>query len=381
MSIKIGVLLPASAIYPTINFDLVAGMRTAFEASGRADYEIRTENIGIGGNDKLIYGQCEKLLMEGVTIVTGYINPMTAEKLQPLFLNGNAILVALDAGYHFRMNSEKLANIFFLSLQGALCSRIITRVAINEGVQSFAFTSSYYETGYRSSFGFYKTIESGKAVITQHHFTLLNRSEFTLEPLRVGLQQYPTDGVFASFCGDMLEDFCLNATGVFNTEKVYGSSFMGEEQWLEKSAYPGTDIKVCIPWASTINNKENQQVKDMLGKQNRKMNIFSLLGYEAGVVINAALGAENTDDRIKRLEGFSFDSPRGVVTLNADTHECIAPVYESVIEKNEETGKCQLGALTKSELTESERADQIKDISATDRQFTSWLNAYACLES
>lgn len=382
MSNKIGLLLPKSVIYPSINFDLMAGLRAALGDREISDIDIKTENIGVAGNNMNIYAACEKMLMEGCRIIAGYVNPATAESLAPLFINGNAIFLSLDAGYHYPASLNKLSNVFYLSLQGALGSRIIAKVAADEGNGKVAYSGSYYEAGYRSAYALFKGLEDEGGEIIFNHITSLKRSEFSLQPLHDHLQEQACNAVFASFCGDMLQDFfTASANGQPISLPVYGAPFVGEEQWLSQSPYPGKDIKVCVPWSKELDNPDNKKFRAALEKQKQKVNVFSVLGWEAGLVVAQALQAADTEEAISLLEGFTFSGPRGQVTLNTDTHQCHAPMYNGVVTKDELTGNCKLVILDESALTNDQRSRLENDIRTVVGGFTSWLNAYGCLES
>jgi branched-chain amino acid transport system substrate-binding protein len=382
MKREIGFLLPKSVIYPTINFDLVAGLRLGLQSSSITDVQITTASIGIAGDDKLIYARCEKMLMDDIRIVVAYINPITAEKLSPLFESGNALLIALDAGYHYPSKLIKLPNVFFLSLQGALCCRMITKIAVNDGAKKIAYAGSFYESGYRSAYAFYKCMDEEGGSITYNHITQLSRKDFSLAPLTEHLKTASVDAVFASFCGDMLQDFYAAAgrENIFSRHPVYGSPFMAEEQWLAKTPYPGIEVKTCIPWAAALDNQENQEFKTWMSGNDQRANIFSLLGWEAARLV-AAIKDSNTQQAITCLEGFTFNSPRGKVTVSAANHRSNAPVYEAVVQENKMTGNCLLAGVMESALTAEQHQKLENDIQTVEGSFTSWLNAYPCLES
>lgn len=379
MNDKIGILLPKSILYPSISFDLVNGLRAGLAAAGNTTAEVKTENIALGADDKLIYAQCEKLVFEGCKIIAGYINPASAEKLEPLLAMANITFIALDAGYHFPSTLRKFEHIFCLSLQGALCCSVSARKAVAEGVSNAAYTGSFYETGYRSVFAFYTSLEDAGGSINFNHISKLKRSEFSLEPLAEHLAKPGTDGIFASYCGDMLEDFFTAAASenLFKNYPVYGSPFIGEEEWLSKIPYPGMDVRVCVPWASGLENNENRKFTTALG---RRTNVFSLLGWEAGVTINAALQAD-ADTLPGFLEGFAFESPRGKVSLDAGTHQCHAPVYDALVKRDEATCNCRLVPGGQSPYTNEQRTKLEQAIASNTGSFTSWFNCYACLDS
>lgn len=382
MNNTIGLLLPRSAIYPSINFDLLGGMRAYFSNLGKV-VDIKAESIGIAGSDKEIYAACERLLISGTTIVAGYVNPTTAAYIAPLFSAANALFISLDAGYHFPAPNSLPPNVFFISLDGALCCRVATANAATGGAKKIAYTSSYYDAGYRSAYAVDRCLAEEEGGITLHHITKLKKADFTLAPLENHLQGGAADAVFAAFCGDMIQDFYQSVaqTPIFEQYPVYGSSFMGEEQWLEQTKYPGKDVHVCVPWASSLDNSENKRFTETLTAAGRRATVFSLLGWDAAIVAAAALDADNIKTAIAGLEGFAFESPRGSVYLDAATHKCHAPVYDAMVTRDNITGNCRLVIVNEYKKTAEQRSKLEHDINTLSGPVSSWLNAYACLES
>jgi branched-chain amino acid transport system substrate-binding protein len=382
MTNKIGLLLPKSVIYPTMNFDIMGGLRRGLEAAGVEGCEIKTASIGVAGDDKHIYAQCEQLLFDGAWLVIGYVNPVSAEKLESLFSGANSVFIALDAGYHLP-SLVKQPHIFYLSLQGTLGCYMATQLAIANGLKNIAFTCSFYDSGYRAAFGFSRGLANGGGDITFNHITKLKRNEFTLEPLAAHLQLDSANAVFASFCGDMLQDFFTGAAAgnTFKDVGLYGSPFVGDEHWLAQSPYPGVAVQVCVPWATGLDNAANMQFIAGLREKNVNVNLFSMLGYEAGLVTAKAMAATGGNEAITMLEGFAIDSPRGRVVLDAGTHQGQAPMYEAVVRRSEDTGKCVLQVLRESPDTEVQRAGLRNDVETLEGPMTSWVNAYGCLDS
>jgi branched-chain amino acid transport system substrate-binding protein len=321
--------------------------------------------------------------MGGAEIVTGYVNANTLVKLEPLFASANALFICLDSGMHFPVSLMALPHIFSISLQGALCSRIAISHALADGVRKFAFTCSFYDSGYRSGFGFARSVEDGGAEVTFNHITALKRADFTLSPLESHISEAGTEAVFASFCGDMAQDFLdgVSKSAEFPKIKLIGSSFLADEVWLDKIPFPLMELSVAVPWAAGISNAANTRFKEALKKKKQQANIFSLLAYEAGSVIAAAIHSNDTDEAVRLIEGLTIESPRGTLSFDPVTHLSIAPVYEARIVKNEETGNCRLEVIGFSAYTAGERAKLERDIREFKGSFTSWFNAYGCLES
>jgi branched-chain amino acid transport system substrate-binding protein len=319
-------------------------------------------------------------LFDGAAVVAGYVNPLSAEKLEPLFAGANAVFLSLDAGYHFPKAIRKDAHVFYLSLQGVLCMRAAVANAIAAGHKDMAYTCSFYDAGYRSSFAVHSAVNHGGARITYNLVTPLKRADLKIEPLADHLATAPDDAVFTAFCGDMLQDFYAAAAAghVLEGRAVYGSPFAGDEQWLPKTKYPGADVHVCVPWGTGLAGEANAHFMQVLKERKTNANIFSLLGWEAGLVAAYALGLA---DASAGLEGYAFDSPRGRVMLDADTHQCYAPVYDGVVVRGEATGNCRLVMGGLNAYAGEDHAVLQQDINALTGPMTSWQNTYGCLDS
>lgn len=378
---KIGLLLPRSVLYPSMSFDIMEGVRSGLGSQGISEVEIKSENIGVGADTASIYAICEKMLFEGVEAVAGYVTPDTASMLQPIFEQAGVVLIAMDAGYQFPKVQVLNKNVFTISLHGAFGCRIIGRRAAENGDRKVAYAGSFYDAGYRSAYGFFNGLYGNGGEITFNHVTKLKRHEFTLEPYSDHLSTNNEDALFASFCGDMALDFFVGAAsaGILAGRSVYCSPFAAEEVWLDNIPYPGSDIKTCVSWASALDNPENKAFKETLKSKRRDPNVFSVLGWEASILLKEILNKDN-NDIIGTLESLSYQGPRGTVSIQRDTHRAIAPMYDATIIKNDLTGNCALVPGKPVEDLESDLEAYTREVAAFD-QGTSWFNAYPCLES
>lgn len=374
-NMKIALLLPRSVIYPSISFDIMDGFKQSLKNMGLEGYhEIFSAGIGVAAKNEEIYGLCEQFLLDGTDIIIGYMNPFSAEFVHPLFEASGKSLVVLDSGYHFPKFRQKLSNAWFISLQGGLCTRMITQKAIEDGFRNFAFSCSFYDAGYRPSYVYAAAAEEKGGSIVFNHITSLKRSDFTLKPLTEFLEKENNTAVLTTFCGDMAEDFFAESSESSEYYKVYGTGFTSEETWLGKIPYPGYEWNTAVAWARDLKIPENETfVRIMDGIRYGKANLFSLLGWEAARFI----GLENTD-----FDGMTIHSPRGNVYMNTDNGFSEAEVYYATVSKDEETGNCLLTDIQAASVTETEREalerniDYIRTVEAN-----TWLNAYACLES
>jgi branched-chain amino acid transport system substrate-binding protein len=384
MSNKIGLLLPRSVIYPTIAFDMMAGLKQGLADLGISDVEIKSENIGIGAESSEVFAACERLILDECLILVGYINLSYAETIEPLLAGVGAVFIALDAGYQYPpFGIKKMPHFLTISLDGALCCRILSEVAVADGCKRMAFVGSYYEAGYRSVHGFAQGLQDAGGAITFNHITQLKRADFTLSPLAAHLADQKPDGILASFCGDMLEDFCTAAAAdvTFASQHIYGSPFMADEIWLAQCPYPGVDFKVATTWAGSLQNPANVHFRSLMAGKKLRANIWSMLTWEASRLIAVAL-MYDADAALTALEGLQYEGVRGMITMEANTNRVISPVYIGWVRKDPNNGKCMLEieGLAQDVALARARHDQSVNEFVTNPS-TNWKNTYACLES
>lgn len=378
---KIGLLLPRSVLYPSIAFDIHDGLKACLKKAGlENDYQIVSTNIGVGGKHDEIYAKCEQMLLDGADIIVGYINPMAAAFIHPLFESSGRKLLVLDSGYHFPTFEGKLEHAYFLSLQGNLCSRAIARKATANGHKNFAFTCSFYDAGYRIPYSYAMSIAEQGANIVFNHIGPLKKTEFTLEPLAQYLDNNEGVALLTTFCGDMTEDFFREGQrhNLFAKHPVYGAAFMADEGWISKIPHPGNNWYSAVPWSVEIDTPENKEFVQILENiRAKKANLFSLLGWEAALVIS---GTQNLS--IPTIGGYTYTSPRGVIKINSETHFTEAPIYYATVAKDESTGNGRLTEIMEAEGTNEDRVQMDKNIrTLLEETSNSWLNAYACLDS
>jgi len=376
MANKIGLLVPRSAIYPSINFDMVNGVRNGAKYLGYQDWEFRIDTVGYGTDDKLIYEKCEQLLFEGISIVIAYINPTTAEKLQPLFANAQGLLIALDAGYHFPLKPDRLDNVITISLHGGVCCRAIAGAAAAAGHKNVGFTASFYDAGYRSCYTIAKGFEEVNIPIVVNHITKLKRAEFTLAPVNEVLESKQADALVAAFCGDMAVDFYNNVA--VTDAPVYGTPFLADEQWLAQTTYPGFDTQVFTTWISGLDNPANKAFIDTMTEANANVNLFSLLGWEAAIVAGLAVSGGEPAKLPQRLEG--YEGPRGSMKFNQSNNNVESPVYKVMVTGSDGSPFCTTELVAAYDASEEYKMIQ-KDVVDFGGKGTSWFNAYGCIES
>ena len=130
-----------------------------------------------------------------------------------------------------------------------------------------------------------------------------------------------------------------------------------------------------IPWHSSLDNEQNSIFKKTLVEEKKNANLFSLLGWEAGLVASIALNknlAETEPEAfIQNLYDTHFASPRGVLKIDPSTHYFIAPVQQAQLQNGNTTN-----IIRSIENPFNEWNDFVKNERAPSA--SGWLNTYLC---
>jgi branched-chain amino acid transport system substrate-binding protein len=372
-AMKIGLLIPRSALYPTMGFDLVSGVHASLKSQSLGDYKLDVANIGVATDNNQIYATCEQFLLNGTDVVIAYLNPRNVEAVHGLFAAANKPLIVLDSGFHYPA-LHKYSHVAFLSLHGTLCAWLTAEWAMADGHKKFVYTSSFYDAGYRSPNAFATPILKGSGELMFNYITPLKKSAFTIAPLIQFLESQNTQAVIASFCGDMAADFLTHYAHYAihgKTHPIYASSFMLEDVLTNTLPTLPFEVKGFVPWYQKLELPENKKFMDSLRSLEYKNgNVFSLLAWEAGQIC-LELNSKNLSSA-DALNNLQFQSPRGTVTMNPHTHIGDCDCYPVLYSKGETTP----GQYTPEPTLTASYYQHVKNYShITD----SWYNAYPCL--
>jgi branched-chain amino acid transport system substrate-binding protein len=380
---KIGILLSRSTFYDTIGFDLFEGVRSGFKHLNKEDIKIITENISFGADKQQCYKSAEKLLLdENVDIVLAYIGHRIAELLKPLFLAANKMLIVLDAGANMPNEWPTCPNIFYHSLHNTLGAWLTARKAVADGYKSGGMITGYYDGGYLHTYSISKSFEEAGGTIGFNHATGYKMDDFTMEPLKNHLSQYPKSALLSLFSGDYVQWYFEEIKKWFENKNlpIYLSPFGMEETMLENAVFPSNNISGVITWSKKIDSPENSIFIETIEASGRKPNLFSLLGWESTQIVIKVLDLISEHKNkvaliASDLRDFEFTGPRGNIFFDAKTNTSICPLYNaSIIENN---GMCELKL--ESKITDvKEEFDKLLQIDMNN-VFSAWYNSYTCI--
>ncbi|MEN9908531.1 MAG: hypothetical protein RLZZ540_1680 [Bacteroidota bacterium] len=381
----IGILLPRSTYYETISFDLYEGLRSGLNHFGFQDIKIVTENIGFGSDKQQCYRSAEKLLLEeNVTIVVAYIGQRMAQLLRPLFLAANKILIVLDSGANLPTEHPSCPNIIYHSLQNSLGAWLSSKQAIEDGYFSAGMVTGYYDGGYLQTYSLCNSFEQAGGQIGFNHATGYKEDDFTMEPLKNYLDEFPNSALLSLFSGDYVQWYFSDIKDWISDKKttIYLSPFGVEETMLQKAVFPNCKIKGVAAWSKNIDSQENNLFVNTIKKAGRTPNLFSLLAWESAQIVIKVFGLLNKNENnsaqtISDLLSFEFVGPRGKVSFNSKTNTSISPLYEVEVVLNEEDGMCKVNLL--SEIKDTDQTFELISELEIGSASSAWYNSYVCI--
>jgi branched-chain amino acid transport system substrate-binding protein len=384
MQQTIGLLLPRSTYYTGLSFDIFEGVRSSVHHIERDNIRLVTENIGFGTDKQLCYKAAEELIMhENATVVLAYIGHRMAQVLRPLFQAANRLLIVLDAGANVPHEWPETPNIIYHSLHNSFGSWLTAKRAVNDGFSQGGMITGYYDGGYLQTWGLCSGFISAGGNITFNHATGYNKNDFSMQPLKEHVEKYPEGALLSIFSGDYVQWYFEELKDVFgeNHLPIYLPPFAQEETMLQDAVHPGGLIKGIAAWSSQLNNAENKVFIDTIESNGRTANLFSLLGWEGALLaIHASdlmLEQKNNLQLVSdSMMNFSFNGPRGKVYFHTPTRHTMAPLFETIIQKDED-GTCSL-VIEKSVENPDSNFEQFITIS-TENAISGWYNSYTCI--
>jgi branched-chain amino acid transport system substrate-binding protein len=331
--LRIGILLPRSTLFPSVSIDILNGTKACLSHyKTNEDFKLLTDNIGFGTNAGEVYAKAEKLLLqEDADIVIVFADVQMVEMLGPLFKASNKLLMMVNFGAGFPDSWHPVPNTLVHSLNFCLHTRLTGKMAAKQTNKQAAYVASFYDSGYRQCYSFMNGHQQNGGIPCYTHITHFKEEAFTLAPLEVFLKQHKeVKSLLCLFAGDQAAKFYREAATL---QQQYGLDFYVSPMMLDEQLkdWPGEkfnlkNTKGYTPWVSKLNNESNLVFKLAYEKTiNKKANLFALLGWETGMLLNCFLhqykaGISHAVQMPEALGNITIDSPRGWLKLDAATN-------------------------------------------------------------
>ena len=381
---KLGVLYPRSKEHPEMMMDFMDGIKTSLlHHQLNKKVQLITESIGFGGLEKEVYEKAEKLLaMEGVDILISFVDLRVLEVLKPLMISSGKLLLAVNPGANYPRNWASQPNILNLTLQHGFLCWLGGKQAGQRNKKNAAMATTFYDCGYMHTAAMVNSFVKEGGAITYNHVNNQRYDDaFDIIPLTDFLSgDKETDSLLCIFDSLPASLFYtqLNAYKDAGSLHLFVSPMMLEDKALEKMT-DGFSFSVngYLPWHSSLGNNANKEfMVSYLKQTKRDANIFSLLGWENGQIVNEVFlhsnekYADGARIAAKLAEG-KINSPRGGLKLDTETNYFLAPVCKCNIRQKLATPLIEWMEMPEKEWTLFVEA-------LTDGVSSGWTNTYLC---
>jgi branched-chain amino acid transport system substrate-binding protein len=337
--IKTGFLLPRSTVYPVIGHDFLDGFKSYFSDAESGDTPaITTQNIGFGIEEAEVYAKNEELLLkDNVDIVVAFMDSRCAEMIQPLFTATGKILLLVNMGAHYSYESVPAACTITHTFNTAFNSWLTGKLASDEQHTKAIFATSYYDAGYLQCFAMAtRYLQAGNSIV-HNYISHFKKDQFSIE----ALEQYlaadaDTEALLCLFSGDVspLMYHALNRLQQQRLLNLYVSPMMLDGTLKNQlgSIVDIHNVKGYTAWNEKLDNDFNKEfIKGFSVFSGRSPGIFSLLGWEAGSIVDELnklfAGGIRGAAAVQELMKKKLNSPRGWLQFDEDTQQSYSPAY------------------------------------------------------
>ncbi|WP_343707002.1 ABC transporter substrate-binding protein [Flavobacterium sp.] len=316
--IKIGVLLPKSQQYPSLNKDFIRGLKL-----NNLNVKFFVESIGIGADEKLIIDKLQKFtFQEDISIVIGFLGHRNIPEVYKYASSNDILLLVADLGAttHYQTSGHK--GIFINSL-GLTDSCYHLGKYFSDKKYKISTSTSFYDSGY----GMLHALEYAfkeKTHFTGHYITpfIPRENEASYMDQIINTQQ--PNAVFAFYSGlyaDENADF-LKQNKLTQKYPFYVTPFFINDKILDEYKNNPHELYVVSSWMPN----DTESVDFTSGYKevyNENPSLFSVLGYENGLILkNLLLNARNlkTSSLIEEIHRLNIEGPRGTIRFDKDTN-------------------------------------------------------------
>ena len=376
---KIGILFPLSNVYPSVGFDFLDGLNTLLKDKEQAgNVTILKEAVGFGGEEKDSYQKAQKLLIsDDVDVLIAYLDEKVVSILNPLVQATGKLMIVVNPGANYPANWIAQPTVIRLNLQHAFLCSLTGALAAANGNGQAALATTYYDCGYLHAAAMVNHfMEAGGEIKYNYVNNQAYNESFEIASLLNFLSATPGcknllcvfDKLPAALFGKLLNEYKAN-----EPLHLFASPMMLQQFMENSGAAHVYDVTGYLPWYTDLKNEANRYFQNKL---KNPATLFSLLGWETGMIINEVLQHFNDDSSngeqvIQYLKNKPLDGPRGKMKLDDETQFYIAPVTKIDLKAGDIAPVITEGINAEAEW----KSFSSKPIEGT---VTGWTNTYLC---
>jgi branched-chain amino acid transport system substrate-binding protein len=380
---KIGVLLPQSKQFKTLDRDFIRGLKMPSQ-----EVTYRIESISLGADERLIIDKMQKLhYQEEVSIIIGFFGHHNLSDVFEYASNHDILLIASDLGATLPYQLPILKGVYCNSYGLHESSYLLGIFLRQMQYKNIMSSSSYYDAGYGFLDAVMHAFEENENPFSGHYITPFLPRENETQLMQEHIDSYKPEAICAFHSGLYTQEHTqfLNENRLLQKYPYYLSAFCFDSElenvankdhlfvvssWLGNECCSTTTSDVAANFDFITNYRTSYT---------ELPTAFSLLGYESGLIIKSLL--ENTSEitstplLIETMNSLQFVGPRGTIRFDPQTQRTIFDHYIYTTSTDEAGSYC----MVKTE-TLVNNGNFIKKIINTPTPIKAggWQNAYLC---
>lgn len=377
-TLKIGVLLPSSNIYPGLGDKFLAGIRLYLDQDPvYHNIQLISEPSGYGPGSAL--AAAKKMLdREHCDIITGITGTEVSTGLRDLVSERQKFLIANHLGANLIRQTDSNPYIIHNTMNYWQSNWALGRWA-GENLGKRVFVSaSFYESGYDAHYAFQAGFESSGGEIVGEYTDNLPREMNHKNRHFHEITRSKPDLVFASYSGSQSARYIRNyqRAGFAGKIPLLTSGFAVEQSILDQVGKAADGIYSCRVW--TGDNSGSGFVNAFRKYYKQEPDDFAVLGFETGLLISSAIAKGNFDlkDAHSVQQKFTqtlISSPRGERFVDSSTKQTSPDHYLQRV-RFSGTRYCNQPV---QKLAAHPEIENIATRIASNPK-TGWLNPYLC---
>jgi branched-chain amino acid transport system substrate-binding protein len=341
-SVKIGILLPFSGPFALLGREQLNGAKTYVEMAGGSFDGMKVEFVQEDdqGDPAIALQKVQRLVeSSNVDVTAGIVSSAVALAVRDYFNRHKRLLVISNASANAITAAQGRSRyIFRVSYSSWQNSYPLGPWAAKNVGKSAVLVGSNYAAGRELNAGFAEGFTKSGGKVTGEIFPPLGTTDFG--PFLSGIKKQGAEFVYASPAGADALNFVKQYSqfGFKGSVPLIGCGSMTTKDVLDAEGEAAVGIHTNFPYTSTLDNPTNKAFVAAYRKNyNAAPSPFAAFGYDAIQLIHKALIATNGDKDIDKMiaamEQVKFDSPRGPISFDPETHNVIQRQYLLEVQK------------------------------------------------
>ena len=324
---RVGVLLPASTVYPDLARNFLAGLQLA--AGGTADVLVRETGSGAAN----AYEAAQQLLnKEGVRRIVGMIDPLTLAHLRGILQARQATVLAVDLGANLPRLSKADARVTVHGLDLAQGAAAFGAWAAHALGRTAVLAASCYDSGYDAFAAFRFGFENAGGRVLHTAITHQPAGGPDLAGAMRDIAQARPDFVYAAYCGPAAVEWvrAYSKAGLAGALPLAGGPFLTDEALLAAHGAAALGILSVAP--AVTGPATADFARAYQARTGRPADLLALLGYETACL----LAGQPPGSRVLALRevqqqaGGLTHVPRATLDTPGITNQALAALHSEV---------------------------------------------------